>query len=52
MSQLQTVCSKEIYHGLPVFPDRVHGLTALVAGANGISGAHMVRPSMLSMLVD
>jgi nucleoside-diphosphate-sugar epimerase len=37
------VQSHGIYHGLPVFPDSVTGLTAIVTGANGISGQHMVR---------
>lgn len=41
MSQ-QVIVSKGIYHGLPTFPDDLNGLTALVAGANGISGDHMV----------
>lgn len=39
---VQTICSKDIYHGLPVFPDDVEGLTAIVTGANGISGTYMV----------
>lgn len=39
---VQTICSKGIFHGLPVFPDDVEGLTAIVTGANGISGTHMV----------
>ena len=38
-----TVQSKGIYHGLPVFPDNITGLSAIVTGANGISGDHMVR---------
>ncbi|KAI0129701.1 hypothetical protein BJ170DRAFT_617299 [Xylariales sp. AK1849] len=32
-----------IYHGLPVYADKVEGLTAIVAGSNGISGHHMLR---------
>ncbi|KIW06944.1 uncharacterized protein PV09_02605 [Verruconis gallopava] len=32
-----------IYHGLPVYEPSVKGLTAIVTGANGISGYHMVR---------
>lgn len=39
---MQTIISKDIYHGLPVFSDAVEGLTAIVTGANGISGDHMV----------
>lgn len=42
MSQFQTIRSKDIYHGLPVLPDNAQGLTAVVAGANGMSGDHMV----------
>lgn len=38
-----TIQSKGIYHGLPVFPDSLKGLSAIVTGANGISGDHMVR---------
>ncbi|KAF1816336.1 NAD dependent epimerase/dehydratase family protein-like protein [Eremomyces bilateralis CBS 781.70] len=41
--ELQQVYSKGIYHGLPVYPSEVKGLTAIVTGANGISGQHMVR---------
>lgn len=39
----QQVHSKGIYHGLPVYPSDLKGLTAIVTGANGISGQHMVR---------
>ncbi|KAK2865044.1 hypothetical protein FQN49_003960 [Arthroderma sp. PD_2] len=35
--------SKGIYHGLPVFPESLKGLSAIVTGANGISGHHMLR---------
>lgn len=40
-----SIQSKGIYHGLPVIPesDSCKGLTAIVTGANGISGSHMVR---------
>jgi nucleoside-diphosphate-sugar epimerase len=38
--QIQTV---DIYHGLPVFPENVEGLTAVITGANGISGYYMLR---------
>lgn len=37
--------SDGIYHGLPVFPEHLEGLTAIITGANGISGTHMVRKS-------
>lgn len=40
-----TIQSKSIYHGLPVFPAELKGLTAIVAGANGISGDYMVSRS-------
>ncbi|KAK4448807.1 Iridoid synthase [Podospora aff. communis PSN243] len=40
-----TVRSVGIYHGLPTYPesDPDTGLTALVTGATGLSGYHMVR---------
>ncbi|RAK98091.1 SDR family oxidoreductase [Aspergillus ibericus CBS 121593] len=40
---LQTITSKGIYHGLPTFPDDLTGLTAIVCGANGLSGDYMLR---------
>ncbi|EON64875.1 hypothetical protein W97_04109 [Coniosporium apollinis CBS 100218] len=40
---IQQVQSRGIYHGLPVFPDDIEGLTAIITGANGISGQHMLR---------
>ncbi|KAJ4379505.1 hypothetical protein N0V86_004685 [Didymella sp. IMI 355093] len=43
MSNQQTVQSKGIFHGLPVFPSTVKGLTAIITGANGISGNYMLR---------
>ena len=39
----QQVHSVGIYHGLPVFPSDVTGLTAIITGANGISGYYMYR---------
>jgi hypothetical protein len=42
-SNVTTVQSKGIYNGLPVFPDTLKGLSAIVTGANGISGDAMVR---------
>lgn len=38
--QIQSV---DIYHGLPVYPESLQGLTAIITGANGISGHHMLR---------
>ena len=38
-----TVQSKGIFHGLPTYPSSLSNLTAIVTGANGISGYHMVR---------
>jgi nucleoside-diphosphate-sugar epimerase len=35
--------SKLIYHGLPVFAKDVENLTAIVTGANGISGNHQLK---------
>ena len=43
MSNQQTVQSKGIFHGLPVYPSSVKGLTAIITGANGISGNYMLR---------
>ena len=40
---VQQVQSTGIYHGLPVFPSDQTGLTAVVTGANGISGAYMLK---------
>lgn len=43
MSDQQVVQSKGIYHGLPVYPSSLEGLTAVITGANGISGNYMLR---------
>lgn len=43
MSNQQTVHSIGIYHGLPVYPSEFRGLTAIITGANGISGNYMLR---------
>ncbi|KAK1073108.1 hypothetical protein LTR74_002074 [Friedmanniomyces endolithicus] len=40
---VQQVQSAGIYHGLPVYPPEHSGLTAIITGANGISGAYMLR---------
>lgn len=32
-----------IYRGLPVYDTSYHGKTAILAGANGISGSHMLK---------
>lgn len=40
----QTVFSKGIFHGLPTFPDAAgKKYSAIVAGANGITGSYIVR---------
>lgn len=40
----QTIVSKGIFHGLPTFPEYDgKKLTAIVTGANGISGSAMVK---------
>ncbi|KAJ5612959.1 hypothetical protein N7510_006153 [Penicillium lagena] len=39
----QEIQSKSIYHGLPIFPDDTEGLTAIVTGSNGISGAYQLK---------
>ena len=41
--QTQVVRSKGICHGLPVFPPDLKGLDAVVVGASGISGLHMLQ---------
>lgn len=38
-----TVVSRPPYHGMPVFPQDIRGLTAFVLGANGISGQAMLQ---------
>lgn len=43
MPQTQQIQSKGIFHGLPVYPDETAGLTAIITGANGISGHYMLR---------
>ncbi|GME40666.1 nad dependent epimerase dehydratase family protein [Neofusicoccum parvum] len=45
MATTQQIQTKGIYRGLPVFPetDDKKGLTAIITGANGISGQHMLR---------
>jgi hypothetical protein len=44
MAQFQTVYSETIFHGLPTFPDHDgKEYTAIVTGANGISGAHILQ---------
>lgn len=40
---IQQIQTKGIYHGLPVYPDSLKGLTAIITGANGISGHYMLR---------
>ena len=40
---IQQVQSRGIYHGLPVFPSSINNLTAVVTGANGISGYYMLK---------
>lgn len=43
MTNQQVIQTKGIYHGLPVYPSSVKGLTAIITGANGISGNYMLR---------
>ncbi|KAF1956958.1 NAD dependent epimerase/dehydratase family protein-like protein [Byssothecium circinans] len=43
MSNQQVVQTRGIYHGLPVYPSSIKGLTAIITGANGISGNYMLR---------
>jgi NAD dependent epimerase/dehydratase family len=37
------VQSRGIYHGLPVYPESIKGLAAIITGANGISGYYMLK---------
>lgn len=39
----QQIFSRGIYHGLPTFPDAKGPYTAIITGANGISGNYMLR---------
>ncbi|PPJ55560.1 hypothetical protein CBER1_05367 [Cercospora berteroae] len=43
MLSVQQIQSKGIFHGLPVYPPELVGLTAIVTGANGISGHYMLK---------
>jgi hypothetical protein len=43
MTTQQTVQTRGIYHGLPVYPSSLKNLTAIITGANGISGNYMLR---------
>jgi nucleoside-diphosphate-sugar epimerase len=43
MSRTQQVQSKGIFHGLSVYPEDINGMTAIITGANGISGHYMLR---------
>lgn len=43
MSQTTQIQTRGIYHGLPVYDSNITGLTAIVTGANGISGYHMLK---------
>ena len=40
---LQQVQTRGIYHCLPVYPASQTGLTAIITGANGISGYYMLK---------
>ena len=41
--QVHQIHSNGIHHGLPVYPSSLTGLTAIITGANGISGHYMLR---------
>ncbi|SMQ49453.1 unnamed protein product [Zymoseptoria tritici ST99CH_3D7] len=43
MANLQQIQSRGIFYGLPVYPPEISGLTAVITGANGISGHYMLR---------
>jgi hypothetical protein len=40
---IQQIQTKGIYHGLPVYPEHQKSLTAIITGANGISGYYMLK---------
>ena len=40
---VQQVRNVGIYHGLPAYSSDITGLTAIITGANGISGYYMYR---------
>jgi len=40
---IQAIKTVGIYHGLPTFPQSNEPFSALVVGASGISGQHMIR---------
>lgn len=42
-SPTQQIKTVDIYHGLPFFPPSLKGLTAIITGANGISGHYALR---------
>jgi aspartate-semialdehyde dehydrogenase len=42
-STSSNVVSRGVYNGLPTYPESTKGLTAIVAGANGISGQYMLK---------
>ena len=43
MSSIISIRSEGIYHGLPQLPPNTKGLKAIVAGASGLSGEHMME---------
>lgn len=43
MPSAQQIHSNGIYHGLPVFSPEITQQTVIVAGANGISGQHLLK---------
>lgn len=42
-SQANAITTKGIFTGLPTFPSSLSGLSAVVVGASGISGQHMLH---------
>ncbi|KAJ6104841.1 hypothetical protein N7523_011161 [Penicillium sp. IBT 18751x] len=43
LTQSRLVHSDGIFHGLPTYDDNLQGLSAIITGANGISGHHMME---------
>jgi 5,10-methylene-tetrahydrofolate dehydrogenase/methenyl tetrahydrofolate cyclohydrolase len=42
-SQTNVIVTKGIFTGLPTFPPHLSGFSAIVVGASGISGQHMLH---------
>lgn len=52
MQETQVIRSSGIFHGLPTYKEASNKLTAMVTGANGISGYHMVQNTYTIVLAE